>query len=50
MRYIDPHDLDPPSPNVQHVGGVLFGPTRGIDLNLLYFAQFSKKYDKSRYV
>jgi len=50
MRYIDHHDLDPPGPNFQHIGGVLFGPTKGTNLNLLYFAQLSRKYDKSGYV
>jgi hypothetical protein len=37
-KYIDHHDVDPPIPNFQHVGGVLFGPTRGTNLNFLYFA------------
>ncbi len=36
MRYIDHHDLNPLGPNLRHVGGVLFGPTRGTNLNLLY--------------
>ncbi len=45
-RHIDHHDLNPPSPNLQHVGGVLFGPTRGTNLNFLYFAQLLSKYDK----
>jgi len=35
MRHIDHHDLDPPSPNLQHVGGVLFGLTRGTNSFLL---------------
>jgi len=42
-RHIDHHDLDPFGPNLQHIGGVLFGPTRGTNLNILYFAQLSKK-------
>jgi hypothetical protein len=50
MKYIDHHDLDPHGPNLQHVRGVLFGSTRGANLNLLYFAQLSKKYDKLGYV
>jgi hypothetical protein len=50
MKYIDHHDLDPPSHNLQHVGGVLFGPIRGTNLNFLYFAQLSRKYDKLGYV
>jgi hypothetical protein len=33
MKYIDHHDLDPPSHNLQHVRGVLFGPIRGTNLN-----------------
>jgi hypothetical protein len=33
-----------------HIGGVLFGPTRGINLNILYFVQLSMKYDKLGYV
>jgi hypothetical protein len=37
MRYIDHHDLDPLGPNLQHIWGVLFGPTRGTSLNILYF-------------
>ncbi len=36
--YIDHHDLDPLNPNLQRFGGVLFGRTRGTNLNLLYFA------------
>jgi putative exporter of polyketide antibiotics len=47
MRYIDHHDPNPLGPNFQHIGGVLFGPIRSTNLNLLYFAQLSRKYDKS---
>jgi hypothetical protein len=47
-RYIDHHDLDHPSPNLQHIGGVLFGPITSTNLDLLYFAQISRKYDKLR--
>jgi hypothetical protein len=49
-RYINHHDVDPPGPNLQHIGGVLSSLTRDINLNFLYFAQLSRKYDKSRYV
>jgi len=49
-RYIDHHDVDPPVPNLQHVGGVLSSLTRGTNLIFLYFAQLSRKYDKSGYV
>jgi hypothetical protein len=30
--------LHPLGPYFQHVGGVLFGPTKGTNLNFLYFA------------
>jgi hypothetical protein len=49
-KYVDHHDVDPLVPNFQHVGGALFGPTRGTNLIFLYFAQLSRKYDKSKYV
>jgi hypothetical protein len=49
-KVIDHHGLDPPGPNLQHVGGVLFDPTKGTNLNILYFSQLSRKYDKLGYV
>jgi hypothetical protein len=48
-RYIQHDDLDPLGPNLQHVGGVLSCPTKGTNLNILYFAQLSRKYDRLRY-
>jgi hypothetical protein len=50
MKHIQHDDLDPFSPNLQHVGGVLSCLTRGTNLNIQYFAQLSRKYDRLRYV
>jgi hypothetical protein len=47
MRHIQHDDLDPLGPNLQHIEGVLFGPTRSRNLIFLYFSQLKKKYDKS---
>jgi hypothetical protein len=35
--HIQHDDLDPLNLNLQHVGGVLSDPTKGTNLNILYF-------------
>jgi hypothetical protein len=37
MKNIDHHDLNPLGPNLQHIGGVLFGLTRGTNLIFCIF-------------
>jgi hypothetical protein len=49
MMHIQHDDLDPSNLNLQHVGGVLFGPAKGTNLNFLYFPHLSKKYDRLGY-
>ncbi len=42
-KHINHHDLDPPYPNLQHVGGMLFGHTRNTKFEFFIFCPALKE-------